>query len=66
MLVLSRKRGESIVCETKDGVKIVFTVCDHQSGSGDKIRVGIEADKSVRVDRLEVAARREVDERKVG
>lgn len=47
MLVLSRKRNESIVINSD----ITITVVDIR---GDKIRIGIEAPKDVPVDRLEV------------
>ena len=52
MLVLARKKDESIVI---DG-NITVTVIDIR---GDKIRLGIEAPKNIRVDRSEIAARRE-------
>ena len=48
MLVLSRKRGESIVIDEK----IVITVIEVR---GDKVRLGIEADKNVPIHRKEVA-----------
>lgn len=54
MLVLSRKKGESIVI----GGNIVITVVDIR---GDKMRLGIEAPKEVRVDRAEVHAAREAE-----
>lgn len=47
MLVLSRKRDESIVI----GDNIVLTVVDIR---GDKVRLGIEAPKEVPVHRQEV------------
>ena len=47
MLVLSRKKGESIVIG--EGVRIVVVQV-----RGDKVRLGIEADKSIVVDREEV------------
>lgn len=47
MLVLSRKRNESI----KIGDEITVTVVDVR---GDKVRLGIAAPKEVRVDRSEV------------
>lgn len=46
MLVLERKRGESIMI---GGIKI--TVVDLR---GDKVRIGVEADRSIVVDREEV------------
>jgi carbon storage regulator len=47
MLVLSRKRNEQIV--TSNGIRIVVVEI-----RGDKVRLGIEADKAIRVDRLEI------------
>lgn len=47
MLVLSRKRGEQIVI----GGAIVVTVVEIR---GDKIRIGIDADKEIPVHRKEV------------
>jgi carbon storage regulator len=47
MLVLSRKRNESIVIDEK----IVVTVVDIR---GDKVRLGIEAPKDVPIHRSEV------------
>ncbi|MDP7020417.1 MAG: carbon storage regulator CsrA [Pirellulaceae bacterium] len=47
MLVLSRKKGESIVI----GDNVVVTIIDIR---GDKIRIGIEAPMDVPVHRLEV------------
>jgi carbon storage regulator len=48
MLVLSRKKGESIVIA--DGI-ITFTVLEI---CGDKVRIGIDAPREWRVDRTEV------------
>lgn len=48
MLVLSRKKSESIVI--KDN--IIVTIVDIK---GDNIRIGIEAPRDVSVDRLEIA-----------
>ena len=47
MLVLGRKRGESIIINSD----ITITVIDIR---GDKIRIGIQAPENVPVDRLEV------------
>lgn len=47
MLVLSRKRNESIVISDN----IVITVVEVR---GDKVRLGIEAPKEIEVDRKEV------------
>ena len=48
MLVLSRKRGESLII----GSDIVVTIVEVR---GDKIRLGIEAPRDVTVHRMEVA-----------
>ena len=55
MLVLTRRCGEQLVI---DG-NIVITVV---AMDGNKIRLGIQAPKNVRVDRYEVHARRLVEE----
>ncbi len=59
MLVLSRKKNESIVIN-KD---ITITVVEMR---GDKVRLGIEAPKEIRIDRQEVhqAIEREILNRK--
>lgn len=49
-LVLSRNRGEKVVI----GDAITVTVLDIR---GDKVKLGFEADKSVRIDREEVRQR---------
>jgi carbon storage regulator len=51
MLVLTRKVGEQIVID--DNIVVTIVAID-----GNKIRLGIEAPKSVRVDRAEVHLRR--------
>ncbi len=53
MLVLSRKRDESIVIGNKIAIgdNVVITVVDIR---GDKVRLGIEAPKEVHVHRQEV------------
>jgi carbon storage regulator len=51
MLVLTRKLGEEIVIGQDIRVKVV-------SVQGDRVRLGIEAPRSVPVDRLEVHERR--------
>lgn len=48
MLVLSRKKGESIVI----GEEVTLTVVEIR---GDKVRLGIEAPKDVTIHRQEVA-----------
>jgi carbon storage regulator len=51
MLVLTRKLGEEIVIGDTIRVKVVAV-------QGDRVRLGIEAPRSVAVDRLEVHQRR--------
>lgn len=51
MLVLSRCRDESIICTTPSGERIEVKVVDVR---GDKVRLGVTADKSVAVHRDEV------------
>lgn len=51
MLVLSRKQNESLTLEV-DGRRIVVTVVDI---SGNRIRLGVEADRDVNVYRSEIA-----------
>lgn len=51
MLVLTRKKDERIVVPLIDGTAIEFCVVEIR---GDKVRIGIEAPKSIRVDRKEV------------
>jgi len=48
MLILSRKKGESLII----GEDVVLTVLDVR---GDKIRLGIEAPREIPVHRMEVA-----------
>ncbi len=50
MLVLSRKQGEKLLID--GGIELVIVEI-----SGDKVRVGINAPKHVKVNREEVAAR---------
>jgi carbon storage regulator len=54
MLVLTRKVGEKIVISDDICVTVVEV-------SGDRVRIGVEAPKSVRVDRHEVHVRRQLD-----
>ena len=51
MLVLSRKRDESVIITTKSGEQIVATVVEIR---GDKVRLGFSADESIEVHRQEV------------
>jgi len=50
MLVLSRKKNESIIIDDK----IIITVIEIL---GDKVRIGIQADRSIPVHRMEVWVR---------
>lgn len=59
MLVLSRKKNESIVI----GENIIVTVVDMQTG---KVRLGIEAPKGIRVDRAEIRAKPDFDAERKG
>lgn len=50
MLVLSRKIGQTIIVETEKGlIQIVVTAID-----GGRVKLGIEADKSIQIMRGEV------------
>lgn len=51
MLVLSRKKGEQVVIEGKVIVKVL-------SVKGDRVQLGFDAPKDVRIDRKEVAEQR--------
>jgi carbon storage regulator len=51
MLVVSRRRDETVVVTLPDGNRIVFSVVDIR---GDKVRLGIEAPKSIPVHRGEI------------
>jgi len=51
MLVLTRKLGEEIVIDGSIVIKVVAV-------QGDRVRIGIEAPRSIPVDRLEVHQRR--------
>lgn len=54
MLVLTRRQGEAI----KIGDNITVMVVDMR---GDKVRLGVEAPREVRIDREEVAERRQAN-----
>jgi carbon storage regulator len=58
MLVLSRKKGESVVIEDHDGQEIIVTICAVEGG---KVRVGITAPRSMRIDREEIHERRQAE-----
>jgi carbon storage regulator len=51
MLVLTRRIGEEIVIDGDIHIRILFS-------KGDRVRLGITAPESVRVDREEIHARR--------
>lgn len=51
MLVLSRKRGEKTILETKSGELIEATVVEIR---GDKVRLGFEAHHSIKIHREEL------------
>jgi carbon storage regulator CsrA len=52
MLILTRKRGESIRLELPDGREVLVMVCRVQ---GDAVRLGIEAPLDVGIARTELA-----------
>jgi carbon storage regulator len=54
MLVLLRKKDEQIII----GDDIIITVCETRD---DRVQIGIEAPRRVRVDRMEVRKARERD-----
>jgi len=55
MLVLLRREGESIVCRTKTGERVVFAVLRMERN---RVRVGVEAPLSITIDREEVDLRK--------
>lgn len=59
MLVLSRRRNESIIATLPDGRCITITVVDIRDCG--KVRVGITADRDIVVHRAEVQARIEAE-----
>lgn len=60
MLVLTRKPQEKLVIDYH-GMKIVITVCAIE---GSRVRLGIDAPKSVRIDREEIHDKRNAEERR--
>jgi carbon storage regulator CsrA len=50
-LVLSRKAQEKITITMADGRTIVVTVCGI---NGERVRIGVEADKNIRIVRSEL------------
>jgi carbon storage regulator len=59
ILVLSRKKNEQIIVLTPEGRRMVFTVVEIR---GDKVRLGIVAEKEVLVHRREVMDAIEADQ----
>lgn len=59
MLILSRKTSESIVIELEDGRRITITAV---SIRGDKVRLGLEAPRSIKLRREELQARTLADQ----
>jgi len=51
MLVLSRKKNESVIITLPDGREIVVVVVEIDRG---KIRLGFQADADVKIDRREL------------
>lgn len=58
MLVLSRNVGQKLRITLEDGRKIDVVVVDIR---GDKVRIGVEADRTIRVDREEIAISKAAD-----
>lgn len=55
MLRLTRKTHQSIVCTLEDGRTITFTI---QGVQGNHVGVGIDAPRSITIDRYEVYVRK--------
>lgn len=55
MLRLSRRTGETIVCTLEDGRTIMFLI---EGVQGNQVRLGIDAPKSISIDRYEVYLRK--------
>jgi carbon storage regulator len=53
MLVLSRKRGESVVIRCKDGTQMKVTLVELR---GDRVRLGFQAPSEVAIHREEIYA----------
>ena len=53
MLVLNRKAGDSIVCETQSGDRITFTVTKTANST---VKVGIDAPNSTNIRRAELSS----------
>lgn len=56
MLCLTRQDGQAIILTTASGERIVVQVAEIKRGRIPQVRIGIEADRSVTIDRLEVDA----------
>lgn len=56
MLCLTRQDGQAIVLTTSNGERIVVQVVKIRRGKYVAVRLGVEADRSVTIDRLEVDA----------
>lgn len=54
MLVLSRKKNETIIITCPDGTRLEFIAVEMR---GDKMRIGVEAPKDYTIHRGEVQAR---------
>jgi carbon storage regulator CsrA len=54
-LLLMRRTGEEIEVTLEDGRKIIFAIFGVR---GNQVRVGINAPKSIAVDRMEIAERK--------
>lgn len=59
MLVLSRFPGQRLIIQTAAGERIEIKVVEVQSGK--RVRLGLTADKSVQIDREEIAVAKERD-----
>ena len=51
MLVLSRKKNESVVITMPDGQQVMVVTVEIR---GDKVRLGFDADPSIKIHRFEV------------
>ena len=57
MLVLSRKKNETIVITSPDGVRVTIMVCEIVTMPSKKVRIGINAPPTWSVHRSEVQAK---------
>jgi carbon storage regulator len=58
MLLLTRARNQSVILHTDDGLKITVTIVE-AGPQGRQVKLGIEAPRSVHVDREEVFLRKQ-------